>query len=87
MYVCDHRILTTRCPHGKLDPYLTPYVKNNPKWIKDINAGNKSLKFLKENERKSIPLNYFEEHAYLIEEKFIPRLDYLKIIDEVLGGV
>lgn len=45
------------------------------------------LKFLKENERKSIPLNYFEEHAYLIEEKFIPRLDYLKIIDEVLGGV
>ena len=44
------------------------------------------LNFLKENERKSIPIKYFEDHAYLIEEKYIPRLDYLKIIDEILGG-
>ena len=44
------------------------------------------LNFLKENERKSIPIKYFEENAYLIEEKYIPRLDYLKIIDEILGG-
>ena len=42
------------------------------------------LNFLKENERKSIPIKYFEEYAYLIEEKYIPRLDYLKIIDENL---
>ena len=45
------------------------------------------LKFISENERKSIPIKYFEEYAYTIEEKFIPRLDYLKIIDKVLGGV
>lgn len=44
------------------------------------------LSFIKENERKSIPLKYFEDYAYLIEEKYIPRLDYLKIIDELLGG-
>lgn len=44
------------------------------------------LNFIKENDRKSIPIKYFQKHAYLIEEKYIPRLDYLKIIDEVLGG-
>ena len=44
------------------------------------------LSFLKENKRKSIPLKYFEDYAYLIEDKYIPRLDYLKIIDELLGG-
>ena len=49
MFVCDHHILTTRCPQGKLGPYFTPYAKNNPKWIKDIHVGTKSTKFLKEN--------------------------------------
>ena len=45
------------------------------------------LTFLDKNERKSIPIKYFEEYAYLIEEKYIPRLDYLKIIDKILGGI
>jgi recombination protein U len=36
---------------------------------------------------KSIPLSLFESNGYLIEESFIPRLDYIKIIDKVyLGG-
>lgn len=43
--------------------------------------------FIDNNNRKSIPLNYIEENGYLIEEKFNPRLDYLKIIDSYyLGG-
>jgi len=37
--------------------------------------------FEKENERKSIPLTYFEQYGYPINEKFIPRIDYIKIID------
>ena len=45
------------------------------------------LSFINNNERKSIPIKYFEEFGYVIEEKYIPRLDYLKIIDEVLGGI
>lgn len=44
------------------------------------------LKFLDENERKSIPLSYFQEVGYLIEEKYIPRLDYIKVLDKILGG-
>lgn len=49
--------------------------------------GEKLINFIKENERKSIPLSYFEENAYEIEYGFNPRLDYLKVIDEVLGGI
>ena len=35
------------------------------------------------NSRKSIPIEYFKNNGYLIQEKFTPRLDYLKIIDEI----
>lgn len=45
------------------------------------------LDYLSNNTKKSIPIKYFKEHGYLIEEKFVPRLDYLKIIDQILGGV
>lgn len=45
------------------------------------------INFIKNNTRKSIPLNYFEEKAYLIEEKYIPRIDYLKVIDFIYGGM
>lgn len=37
--------------------------------------------FIKNNKRKSIPITYFKEKAYEIELKYIPRLDYIKIID------
>lgn len=45
------------------------------------------ISFIQNNSRKSIPLDYFNEKAYLIEEKYIPRVDYLKIIDLTYGGI
>ena len=39
------------------------------------------LNFINSNERKSIPLAYFEKYGYLIKESYLPRLDYLEIID------
>lgn len=38
--------------------------------------------FLDENNRKSIPLEFFKNFGYEIKEGLIPRLDYLKIIDK-----
>lgn len=35
-------------------------------------------------DRKSIPLAYVKQHGYLIEQKFMPRLDYLLIVDQLL---
>lgn len=42
--------------------------------------------FIKNNSSKSIPLSFFKEKAFLINEKYTPRLDYLKIIDSIYGG-
>ena len=37
----------------------------------------------KEAERKSIPYDIFREKAHLIKINYIPRLDYLKVLDEI----
>lgn len=49
--------------------------------------GEDLINFIDNNTRKSIPLDFFNNKAYLIEEKYIPRVDYLKIIDLIYGGI
>ena len=46
--------------------------------------GREFFDFLDNNERKSIPIEYFEEKGYEIELKYSPRLDYLKIVDKYM---
>lgn len=41
------------------------------------------INFIDTNKRQSVPINYIEEKGYLIKEKYNPRLDYLKIIDNI----
>ncbi len=48
--------------------------------------GEDLIHFITNNDRKSIPLDFFNKNAYLIEEKYSPRIDYLKIIDLLYGG-
>ena len=43
------------------------------------------LNFIEQNIRKSIPIDYFIKHGYLIKEGLRHRLDYLKIVDKELG--
>ena len=44
------------------------------------------LEFLNENERKSIPLSFFEQNGYIIKDKYNPRVDYLEVLDNVYFG-
>ena len=46
-----------------------------------ILPGDKLINFINTEERKSIPINFFEENCKPVELKYRPILDYLKSID------
>lgn len=47
--------------------------------------GEDLITFTKEYDRKSIPVDYFDTYGFVIEMKYTPRLDYIKVIDKVLN--
>jgi recombination protein U len=47
--------------------------------------GKDLISFSEQYDRKSIPVDFFEKHGYIIEMKYTPRLDYIKIIDRILN--
>lgn len=49
-----------------------------------ILKGEDLLQFINDNDRKSIPLEYFEKNCYKLEIKYAPRLDYIKIVDKLI---
>lgn len=44
--------------------------------------GDSLISFINNNDRKSIPYDYIEEKGYIIKEGYMPRIDYIKAIDE-----
>ena len=39
--------------------------------------------FLENTDRKSIPYDFFKKNGHLILDKYNPRVDYIKIIDNL----
>lgn len=44
--------------------------------------GEDLIKYIDNNERKSIELNYLKEHSYKITESYTPRIKYLDAVDK-----
>jgi len=66
--------------HDGIGFLIVRFTKLNYTFLLEV---YKLLDFLKNNERKSIPLEYFKEHGHLIKDKYNPRIDYIKIIDKL----
>ena len=44
------------------------------------------ISLIEETNKKSIPIDYFREKAFQIKDGYAPRIDYLKIVDILIGG-
>ena len=69
--------------HGGIGFVIVRFVSLNETYIlfeKDL------VDYIENNDRKSIPYEYFKEKGYLIKEKYAPRLNYLEIVDKY-GGI
>ena len=42
--------------------------------------------FIKNNKRKSIPLDFFKKYGTMIKIKYAPRIDYIEVIDKLYFG-
>ena len=45
--------------------------------------GEDLIGFIDTNKRKSLPLSFLEEKAFVIKERLNPSIDYLNIIDQI----
>ena len=42
--------------------------------------------YIENTDKKSIPITFFRNEAYLLKDGYKPRIDYLKVVDELIGG-
>lgn len=48
---------------------------------------NEFIEYINNNtNKKSIPYTYIKEKGYLLKQEYNPRIDYLKIVDILIGG-
>ena len=82
----DHQIkhLIKVLEHGGISFLIIRFTILNKTFFLDT----KYLKdFLTLSKSKSIPLKYIEDNGYIIEERYYPRVDYIKIIEKYYLGV
>ncbi len=81
----EHQIihLNKISKHGGIGFIIVRFTLLNETYLLFI---KELLEFINNNDRKSIPYDYFKEKGYIINVKYAPRLNYLDIIDKY-GGI
>lgn len=86
---------TTSFPLSNIKPHQIEHIKNiirhdgiafliifmnNNFYLLD---GQKLIDFIEKNERKSLPFDLIKQEGHIIKEGYMPRIDYLSVIDEI----
>lgn len=66
--------------HGGISFIIVRFNKCNTTYLLET---KEIINFLEKETRKSIPIEYFEKCAYKIKYTYVPKIDYIKIIDEI----
>ncbi len=66
--------------HGGIAFLIVKFTTNNIIFLIEI---DKIIDFINNSNRKSIPISYFKENGYIVKESYIPRIDYLKVLDKI----
>lgn len=77
----EHLINVKR--HGGISFIIVRFTTLNKTYLLSTNSLEE---FIKNYERKSIPLSYFEEYGRIIKIKYNPRIDYLEVINTLYFG-
>ena len=46
--------------------------------------GSDIINYIEKNNRKSLPLTFFENYGHIIELKYNPRIDYLNVLNKII---
>ena len=66
--------------HGGISFLIVKFYTNNTCFLIET---KEILNFIENEKRKSIPIDYFEKYGHIIKESYIPRIDYIKVIDKL----
>ena len=66
--------------HGGISFIIVRFYINNKTYLLPT---DKIVYFIKNYERKSIPLSYFLENGYEIKDKYTLRVEYLEVLDKI----
>lgn len=62
---------------------IVRFTKLNETYLLETNI---FIDYIKKENKKSIPIDFFRKKAYLIKDGYCPKIDYLKIVDKIIGG-
>lgn len=66
--------------HGGISFLIVRFYKNNITYLIEI---DEIIDYINSENRKSIPIDYFESKAHRIPDAYIPRVNYIKVIDNL----